>query len=199
MFGESYHNPLHAEKHQPGNWNGYKYGQMGFYIDVMVFRSLHQPNFLCLVSEALPIVLSSPSTMISKAGSIVALLLATTCSGLVKANPINLHYARDPGYKPASGGGHTNGYEMEKAKAVYFMTNLDSNTVVALPVADDGSVSAGTMTLTGGAGGNLVDAMKGTPNGPDALGSQGSVQVEKNVSHKLDSQPCLGWNSADIM
>jgi hypothetical protein len=69
---------------------------------------------------------------------------------------------------------------MQKAKAVYFMTNLASNSIVALPV-EDGSVSAGTTISTGGAGGSSVSAMTGAPNGPDALGSQGSVQVVGNV------------------
>jgi hypothetical protein len=81
---------------------------------------------------------------------------------------------------------------MEKAKAVYFMTNLASNSIAALPVADDGSVSAGTMTSTGAAGGNLVDPKKGTPNGPDALASQGSVQVAGNVS-KPSQRPVLTY------
>ena len=74
---------------------------------------------------------------------------------------------------------------MQKAKALYFMTNLASNSIVALPVAEDGSVSAGTTTSTGGAGGNLVNAMTSAKNGPDALGSQGSVQVAGNVCDYL--------------
>ena len=64
---------------------------------------------------------------------------------------------------------------------LYFMTNQASNSIVALPIAEDGSVSAGTTTSTGGSGGFLVDAMKGTPNGPDALGCQGAVQVVDHV------------------
>ena len=99
----------------------------------------------------------------------------------VNANPINVYHRRDPGYKPAPGSWPGYGGGVEKAKAVYFMTNLASNSIVALPVAEDGSVSAGTRTSTGAAGGNLVDAKKGTPNGPDALGSQGSVQVAGDV------------------
>jgi hypothetical protein len=127
-------------------------------------------------------VFISQSTMALKSRFIVALVLAIAFSVFVNANPINVHHVRDPGYKPAPGG-RPDYRGMQKAKAVYFMTNLASNSIVALPVADDGSVSAGTTTSTGGAGGNLVDAMKGTPNGPDALGSQGSVQVVGNVCH----------------
>ena len=74
------------------------------------------------------------------------------------------------------------------AKAVYFMTNEAQNAVVALPVSKDGSLSTWTMTATGAAGGSLVSAMDGTPDGPDALGSQGSVQVADDVSAELFSK-----------
>jgi hypothetical protein len=119
--------------------------------------------------------------MALRSRSIIALVLAIAFSFLVNANPINVHYGRDPEYKPAPDGRPDHGWGMQKAKAVYFMTNLASNAIVALPVSEDGSVSAGTTTSTGGAGGNLVDAKKGIPNGPDALGSQGSVQVAGDV------------------
>jgi hypothetical protein len=121
--------------------------------------------------------------MMVKSGSVKGLILATTFSLLVAANPINVHYACHSGYEPGPSG--SNGWGMQKAKALYFMTNLASNSIVALPVAEDGSVSAGTMTSTGGAGGNLVNAMTGAKNGPDALGSQGSVQVAGNVCDYL--------------
>lgn len=68
------------------------------------------------------------------------------------------------------------------AKAVYFMTNEAQNAVVALPVGMNGSLAMGTTTSTGGAGGSQVSMTDGTSNGPDALGSQASVQVADNVS-----------------
>lgn len=74
------------------------------------------------------------------------------------------------------------GWGYGRAKTLYFMTNLAENAVVALPVGEDGSLSTWTMTATGGAGGSLVSPTDGTPDGPDALGSQGSVQVAENVS-----------------
>ena len=119
--------------------------------------------------------------MLSTSSSLVTLLLSSVLPALVQANPINAHYARDPKYMPAPRGWPGHGWGMQKAKAVYFMNNLASNSIIALPVAEDGSVSAGTTTPTGGSGGYLVDAVKGTPNGPDALGVQGSVQVVDNV------------------
>jgi hypothetical protein len=67
------------------------------------------------------------------------------------------------------------------AKAIYFMTNTANNSIVALKVAADGTVSDGSVTSTGGAGMSGVDA-SGAPAAPDALFSQGSVKVAGNVS-----------------
>lgn len=61
------------------------------------------------------------------------------------------------------------------------MTNEGDNAVVALPVGKDGSLSTWTTASTGGAGGSLVSPTDGTPDGPDALGSQGSVQVADHM------------------
>lgn len=66
-------------------------------------------------------------------------------------------------------------------KAIYFQTNKAPNSVVAIPVAADGTLSGGVLTSTGGNGGNTVSADTGTPNAPDALGSQGAVAVNGNV------------------
>jgi hypothetical protein len=66
-------------------------------------------------------------------------------------------------------------------KAVYFQTNKSPNNVVAIPVANDGTLSGGKLTATGANGGNTVDPMTGIPAGPDALSSQGSVKVSGNV------------------
>jgi hypothetical protein len=76
------------------------------------------------------------------------------------------------------------------AKAIYFMTNTANNSIVALKVATDGTVSDGSVTATGGAGMSGVDA-SGAPAAPDALFSQGSVKVAGNVSAiDPDSSQC---------
>jgi hypothetical protein len=76
------------------------------------------------------------------------------------------------------------------AKAIYFMTNTANNSIVALKVAADGTVSNGSVTATGGAGMSGVDA-SGAPAAPDALFSQGSVKVAGNVSTiDPDSSQC---------
>ncbi|MCJ1237611.1 hypothetical protein MMC14_005598 [Varicellaria rhodocarpa] len=61
-------------------------------------------------------------------------------------------------------------------KALYFITNDANNSVVAIPISKNGTLSDGSLTATGGAGSNEVDAT-GKPLAPDALSSQGSVRV----------------------
>jgi hypothetical protein len=69
----------------------------------------------------------------------------------------------------------------KNAKAVYFITNAANNSVVALSVAADGTLSDGSITATGGAGMNGIDST-GAPAAPDSLFSQGAVKVAGNVS-----------------
>ena len=66
-------------------------------------------------------------------------------------------------------------------KALYFITNDANNSVVAIPISKNGTLSDGSLTATGGAGSNEVDAT-GKPLAPDALSSQGSVRVAGKVS-----------------
>ena len=80
--------------------------------------------------------------------------------------------------KGSSSGAATN------AKAIYFMTNAANNSIVALKVAADGTLSDGSITATGGAGMNGVDS-NGAPAAPDALFSQGAVKVVGSVSFAL--------------
>ena len=68
-------------------------------------------------------------------------------------------------------------------QAIYFISNNDgANSVAALPVTKNGSISTGTMTPTGGAGASMVDPTTRLPESPDALSSQGAVRVVGNVS-----------------
>lgn len=70
-------------------------------------------------------------------------------------------------------------------KAIYFLTNeLDCNSVAAIPIGQDGTLSGGTVTPTGGKGSNSVDA-EGAPASPDPLVSQGALTVSGNVSNSL--------------
>jgi hypothetical protein len=69
-----------------------------------------------------------------------------------------------------------------QAKAIYFMTNQATNSVIAIPVSANGTLSGGTSIGTGGAGSNLIDTSTNEPAAPDALASQGAVKVEGNVN-----------------
>jgi hypothetical protein len=67
------------------------------------------------------------------------------------------------------------------AKAIYFITNDACNSVVALKVAADGTLSDGSITGTGGAGMNGILSATGGPAAPDALFSQGAIKTAGNV------------------
>ncbi|KAI1610839.1 hypothetical protein EDD36DRAFT_304840 [Exophiala viscosa] len=62
-------------------------------------------------------------------------------------------------------------------KAVYLITNDQQNAVAALPIAADGTLSAGTITLTGGAGSNAIDGATEQPATPDALIGQSALTI----------------------
>ncbi|KAG5656958.1 hypothetical protein KAF25_011127 [Fusarium avenaceum] len=61
-------------------------------------------------------------------------------------------------------------------KAIYLITNEEANGVLALPIGKDGTLSKGSITMTGGAGSVAVDA-DGNPATPDALVSQSSLTI----------------------
>jgi hypothetical protein len=63
------------------------------------------------------------------------------------------------------------------AKAVYFLSNDAQNSVVALKIMPDGTLAEGSITPTGGKGGNGIDASKNASAAPDALFSQGALTV----------------------
>ncbi|KAH8782357.1 hypothetical protein F5882DRAFT_295929 [Hyaloscypha sp. PMI_1271] len=65
------------------------------------------------------------------------------------------------------------------AKAIYFLSNAANNSIVALKVAADGTLSDGSITSTGGAGMSGVDST-GAPAAPDSLFSQGALKVAGN-------------------
>jgi hypothetical protein len=109
---------------------------------------------------------------------------------------INLGQAGEGKRKGGKGGGAA--AAGSNAKAIYFMTNTANNSIVALKVAADGTVSDGSVTATGGAGMSGVDST-GAPAAPDALFSQGSVKVAGNVSAiHLDSSQCSMFNLSSI-
>lgn len=80
-------------------------------------------------------------------------------------------------------------------KAIYFLTNNAQNSVVALPVGCDGTLSRGSVTGTGGKGSNSIDMSTNLPAGPDALSSQSALKVSGQVrTYCIDA--VLGSNAA---
>ncbi|OQU96621.1 hypothetical protein CLAIMM_02674 [Cladophialophora immunda] len=66
------------------------------------------------------------------------------------------------------------------ARAIYFITNDASNSVAAVPVASNGMLSEGTLTPTGGDGGNSISGTTNEPAAPDALISQSALTIAGN-------------------
>jgi hypothetical protein len=67
-------------------------------------------------------------------------------------------------------------------KAIYFLTDDTSNSVVALPVASDGTLSTGALTATGGQGAVGINGALNAPQDPDPLYSQSALTRVGNVS-----------------
>jgi cytidine deaminase len=72
-------------------------------------------------------------------------------------------------------------------KAIYFLTNEAENAVVALPIEENGMLSKGTVTNTGGAGSNSINAMTGEAALTDPLISQSALTVAGNVCQSIQS------------
>lgn len=67
--------------------------------------------------------------------------------------------------------------------AIYFMTNEANNAIVAIPIGNDGMLSGGSMTATGGAGSNSIDGTTNEPAIPDPLIGQAALTVAGQVSN----------------
>lgn len=67
-------------------------------------------------------------------------------------------------------------------KAIYFLTNdAQQNTVIAIPIGADGTLSGGSQTSTGGAGASGIEGSTNKTAGPDALFSQSSLTLAGSV------------------
>ena len=75
---------------------------------------------------------------------------------------------------------HIGGSESSVGQAVYFITNGDSNAVVALPIDSNGQLSPGTVTPTNGAGAIALNGNNELAT-PDALASQSALAIAGNV------------------
>lgn len=76
---------------------------------------------------------------------------------------------------------HSRQNGIKVGKAIYFLTNDKENSVVALPIGQDGMISKGTVTKTGGAGSIAINGATDQPGVPDALVGQSALTVAGNV------------------
>jgi hypothetical protein len=85
--------------------------------------------------------------------------------------------------RPASGSAEC--HRTSVAKAIYIITNdPGQNAVLAIPVAQDGTLlDGGTLTPTGGVGSISIDGATGQPAATDALVSQSALTIAGNVSN----------------
>lgn len=90
---------------------------------------------------------------------------------------------------------HSHPCSPQSSNAIFFLTNDQKNAVAAVPIGQGGMLSGGSVTATGGAGSNSLDAA-GKPAAPDALIGQSALAVAgqvtllaKQVIHVADHKP----------
>ena len=67
------------------------------------------------------------------------------------------------------------------ARAIYFLSNKALNSIVAVQVGGNGTLSNGAIIATGGAGASTVQPGTTQPVATDALSSTGSIVVFQDV------------------
>lgn len=97
--------------------------------------------------------------------------------------PSTLQVAARP-HKAKSCGSSGGAATVANGKAIYMLSNQESNSVVAVPIAEDGTLNeaGGSSTNTGGSGANGIDGETNQPAAPDPLFSQSALTVAGNVS-----------------
>ena len=125
-----------------------------------------------------PLSISEDGQALSIDGEVINFDRATS-SGRLGGHKARKHHHGQGGSSSNSSSAASTG-----ARAIYFLTNAANNSIVALKVSVDGTVSDGTITATGGIGMSGVDS-KGAPAAPDSLFSQGALKIAGNVSFLL--------------
>lgn len=108
-------------------------------------------------------------------------MFVSTLTVLIALAPSAIQVSARPAKSCGSKGGAA---KITNGKAVYMMTNLAPNSVVAVPIAQDGTLdeAGGSKTNTGGSGATGMDGSTNAPSNPDALFSQSALTVAGNVS-----------------
>lgn len=125
------------------------------------------------VPLTLPIGISGESLTLSDDGQTIS----------IGDKTVNLHQAMNGATSCQSGKGSKNSTTtnlVTTAKTVYFISNEANNSIVALKVSANGTLSGGLITATGGSGMSGVNST-GSPAAPDSLFSQGAIKISGNV------------------
>jgi hypothetical protein len=103
--------------------------------------------------------------------------------------------------RPAKSCGSKGGAaKVTNGKAVFMLSNQAENAVVAVPIAQDGTLNekGASSTKTGGAGATGIDGSTNKPSNPDALFSQSALTVAGNVS-QVSFSLCPGKGRAVLV
>lgn len=111
-------------------------------------------------------------------------MFVSTFAFLMVLAPSTMQVAARPAKPCGSKGGAA---KAANGKAIYMLSNQASNSVVAVPIAGDGTLNeaGGSSTDTGGSGANGVDGSTNQPAAPDPLFSQSALTVAGNVSQMI--------------
>jgi hypothetical protein len=137
-----------------------------------------------VVALAIPLGTTGQSLSISEDGQTISIdgRAINLGQAVTRAGTCNLSSHGGGRQRHGKGGASSNSTSAasNNAKAIYFLSNAANNSIVALKVAADGTLSDGSITSTGGAGMSGVDST-GAPAAPDSLFSQGALKVAGNV------------------
>lgn len=147
----------------------------------MAIATSAMPFTVPLGSTGQSLTISADGQTISVGGQTVNLSRVMARGATCKASGKKSgHKGAGAGAGAGSAAANSTAAASTNAKAIYFMTNAANNSIVALKVAADGTLSDGSITATGGAGMSGLDST-GAPAAPDSLFSQGAVKVAGNV------------------
>jgi hypothetical protein len=154
-------------------------------VTMVLFKSIFGCLAILLTASAVPLTIpfgtSGQSLSVSEDGQTISIDGESIKLGQgAHASSGGARGHRGRKHQHGKEGVSSNSTSSTNARAIYFLTNGVNNSVVALKVAADGTLSDGSITPTGGAGMSGVDST-GAPAAPDALFSQGALKVAGNV------------------
>jgi hypothetical protein len=161
-------------------------------LNMVLVTSLFTCLAVLLTASAAPLTIplgtTGPSLSISEDGQTISIDGKVINLSQSQNSAVSCKHSGHEGGRHGHGNGgaspNSTSAASNNAKAIYFLTNAAENSIVALKVAADGTLSDGSITPTGGAGLSGVDST-GAPAAPDSLFSQGALKVAGNVHFPL--------------